>query len=58
MTIAEILSGLPDDTRVALTVGAGELTVGEIREAFSGGNPDRALTTTEAAIEFGYSPDS
>ena len=58
MTIAEMLSELPDKTRVAVVVGSGELTVGEIREAFAGGNPDRVLTTTEAAVELGYSPDS
>ena len=58
MTIAEMLSGLPDDTHVAVTVGSGELTVGEMREAFSAGNPDRVLTTTQAAVEFGYSGNS
>ncbi len=46
MTIAEMLSGLPDDTHVAVTVGSGELTVGEMREAFSADNPDRVLTAT------------
>lgn len=58
MTTAELLAQLPDDARVTVTVGAGDLRVADLREAFAGPDPRRLLTTGEAADTFGYSPDS
>lgn len=58
MTTAELLARLPDDARVTVTVGAGDLRVADLREAFAGPDPHRVLTTGEAADTFGYSPDS
>lgn len=35
MTLANALSQLPDDTRCSLTVGSGDMTVGELRDALA-----------------------
>lgn len=49
------LSNLPDDTRCALIVGQGDMTVGELREALRcREESERVLTTGEAAETFGY----
>lgn len=58
MTTPELLANLPDDARVSLTIGTGDLRVGDFRKAFAGPDPHRVLTTGEAASTFGYSADS
>ena len=56
--VAAALAHLPNDTRVSITVGAGDITMGQIRAAASQSRPDRLLTTTEASEAFGYSSDT
>ena len=33
MKIADVLAQLPDDTPISITIGSGELTIGQVREA-------------------------
>jgi hypothetical protein len=58
MTLAEMLAELPDDTRVSVTIGSGDVRVRELREAFTGPSPHAVLTTGQAAEQFGYSADT
>lgn len=58
MSLAEAIGGLPDGVRCALTIGSGDLTVGELRAALARPSDARVLTTGEAAGMFGYSGDT
>lgn len=55
MSIANALAKLPDGTRIALTIGSGDLTVRELRQALSYDDSVREITTGEAATLFGRS---
>lgn len=57
MKLAQWLAELPDDARCAITVGSGDLTIGELREALAL-PPDRLVTTGGASSELGYSADT
>lgn len=54
----DALAYLPDETRISLTIGSGDMTVRELRRAFSATDPHRVLTTGEASELLGYSPDT
>lgn len=58
MTPADALRGLPDDARVSVTVGSGDLRVADLRRAFGAVDPHRVLTTGEASQLLGYSADT
>ncbi len=53
--VARALLVLPDDTRCAVTIGTGDICLGELRDAFSTPREDRLFTTGEAHKEFGFS---
>jgi hypothetical protein len=57
MSAARILAELPDDARVSVTIGQGDLRVRDLREAFAGPDPNMVLTTGQAAERLGYSGD-
>ena len=54
--VAQALAQLPDDTRISVTVGGGDLTIQDLRRGFSAPNK-LILTTTEASDLLGYSPE-
>ena len=53
--IASTLAALPDSTRVSITVGSGDMTWGEIKEACSHSGPVY-ITTEEASRRYSRSP--
>lgn len=55
MTTAHTLASLPDTTRVSVIVGQGDITVEQLREAFTTEGP-RYLTTEQASETFGFGP--
>ena len=57
MKIAEAIASLPDETRIAVVVGSGELTVGDLRQALAVDSAERAMTTVQCAAEWGHSPE-
>lgn len=56
MTAAEAIASLPDDTLVSVVVGAGSITVGELRAALTSSGPIY-LTTREASRKYSRSPE-
>lgn len=56
MTAAEVLAGLPDDARVSVIVGQGDMTIGQLRVAMSTATAVY-ITTSEAARRYSRSPE-
>ena len=54
----EALAHLPDEMKVGLVLGSGDMTVRDLRRAFSAPDPNRVLTTGEASALLGYSADT
>lgn len=55
MTLADLLAGADDATRVSVTLGAGDLTIGDLRAAFTRSGPT-LVTTEEASKRYGWTP--
>lgn len=54
-SIATWLANLPDEVEVAVMVGSGQTSIGDLRKAFTATQHKRILTTGEASNSFGYS---
>ena len=53
--IAKYFATLPDEVEITLTVGTGQTSIGDLRQAFIATQHKRILTTGEASRMFGYS---
>lgn len=53
MTLADLLAAADDTTRVSVTLGSGDLTIGELRAAFTRSGPV-LITTEEASKRYGW----
>lgn len=56
MKPAEALASLPDDTRISVVVGSGDMTVGEWKAALLASSP-AVVTTQQAAAKWSRTPE-